>query len=99
MVLKVRQLSTVTPERVEFLWKPFLPQGRPVAIEGDPGIGKSSLVAKIVTHVTTGKAFPTVLEGHSGPSGFLPTKRVPTDDGDYRGPQACLGWAEHPHGR
>jgi hypothetical protein len=70
--LKVTQLSTVRPERVEFLWKPFLPKGRPVAIEGDPGVGKSALVAKIIAHVTTGKAFPTVLDDTPPFLAFIP---------------------------
>lgn len=60
--LQVVPLSTVTPERVHWLWKPYLPLGRPVALEGDPGIGKSSLVAKIITHLTSGQPFPNVLE-------------------------------------
>jgi putative DNA primase/helicase len=43
-----------------------------VALEGDPGMGKSSLVAKIIAHVTTGKAFPTVLEGTPPLKNFTP---------------------------
>jgi putative DNA primase/helicase len=43
-----------------------------VALEGDPGIGKSSLVAKIIAHVTTGKAFPNVLENAPPPRDFVP---------------------------
>lgn len=62
-VLQVASLSTVTPARVDFLWKPFLPVGRPVAIEGDPGVGKSALVMKIAAHLTSGTAFPTMLDG------------------------------------
>jgi hypothetical protein len=61
--LRVTRLSTVWPERVRHLWKPYLPLGRPVAVEGDPGIGKSSLVAKIIAHLTSGQAFPNVLHG------------------------------------
>jgi hypothetical protein len=70
--LQVVQLSTVTPERVEFLWKPFLPKGRPVAIEGDPGVGKSGLVMKLIAHLTAGKAFPTLLDGMAPQRDFPP---------------------------
>src|SRR5262249_31126370 len=61
--LRVTSLHTVRPERVHWLWKPYLPLARPVALEGDPGVGKSSLVAKIVAHLTSGEPFPNVLQG------------------------------------
>jgi hypothetical protein len=61
--IRVTRLSGVSPERVHWLWEPYLPLGRPVAIEGDPGIGKSSLVAKIIAHLTSGQTFPNVLDG------------------------------------
>jgi hypothetical protein len=63
--LRVTSLATVIPERVHWLWKPYLPLGRPVALEGDPGVGKSSLVAKIAAHLTTEQAFPNVLQGQA----------------------------------
>ena len=70
--LHVVQFSTVRPERVEFHWKPFLPKGRPAAIEGDPGIGKTSLVMKIIAHITSGKAFPNLFDGMPPPQDFAP---------------------------
>jgi hypothetical protein len=70
--VQVLQLSTVTPERVEYLWKPYIPTARPVAIEGDPGIGKSTLVAKIIAHITSGKAFPNLFDGIPPPKDFTP---------------------------
>ena len=63
--LRVTPLAAVTPERVQWLWKPYLPLGRPVALEGDPGVGKSSLIAKIVAHLTSGQAFPNVIHGQA----------------------------------
>lgn len=67
-----RQLSSVAPERVEWLWKPLLPVGRPVSLEGNPGIGKSNVVLKIAAHLTTGRAFPTVLEAMPPQRSFPP---------------------------
>ena len=62
-ILTITWLSTVQPARVEYLWKPYLPQGRPVGLVGDPGVGKSALVMKIAAHVTTGLAFPSLIDG------------------------------------
>jgi hypothetical protein len=70
--LQVTQLSTVQPARTEYLWNPFLPRGRPVALEGDPGVGKSALTCKIISHLTTGRPFPNVLRGTPPPSDFDP---------------------------
>src|SRR5262249_43901683 len=70
--VQVVQLSTVRPERVEFLWKPFIPKARPVAIEGDPGIGKSALVMTIIAHLTSGKGLPALLDGMPPPRDFSP---------------------------
>jgi hypothetical protein len=63
--LRVTSLAAVMPERVHWLWKPYLPLGRPVGLEGDPGVGKSSLVAKITAHLTTGQPFPNVIHGQA----------------------------------
>ena len=70
--LHVTQLSTVLPVRTEYLWRPFIPRGRPVTLEGDPGIGKSALTCKIIAHLTTGKVFPNVLPGTPPLSDFDP---------------------------
>lgn len=69
---EVRKLSDVAAERVEWLWKPLLPVGRPVSLEGNPGIGKSNVVLKIAAHLTTGRAFPTVLEAMPPQPAFPP---------------------------
>jgi hypothetical protein len=70
--LEVTKLSDVTAARVDFWWKPYLPKGRPVALEGDPGIGKSTLVAKIAAHMTTGTPFPTLDIFAVSPRSFAP---------------------------
>ena len=68
-------LSTVRPARVEFWWKPYIPKGRPVALDGDPGTGKSTLVVKIIAHLTSGQAFPHLYD-YTAPSGPLAPQHV-----------------------
>jgi hypothetical protein len=57
-VLDVVCLDAVQPERVDWLWKPYLPLGKLALLEGDPGTGKSTLTAMLAAHVTTGRPFP-----------------------------------------
>jgi hypothetical protein len=70
--LRVTQISTVTPTRTDYLWDPLIPRARAVALDGDPGVGKSALTCKITAHLTSGKAFPNVLTGTPPPEDFDP---------------------------
>jgi hypothetical protein len=51
-------LSGVEPEKVIWNWKPYLPQGKVVIIDGDGGVGKTSLLLDIVARMTTGRDMP-----------------------------------------
>lgn len=57
--LKLTRLSDVTPERVEWLWSGRLPLGKQVTLDGDPGLGKSTLALSIAATTTTGGTWPT----------------------------------------
>jgi hypothetical protein len=59
-----KSLSKYTIERKTYLWYPWIPQGEPMSIEGDPNVGKTSLLIKILAHLTSGKAFPTLFAEH-----------------------------------
>jgi hypothetical protein len=61
--LHARTLATIPPKRLDFYWKPFLGKGIPTIFDGDPGVGKSAVIAKIIAHLTTGRAFPTMVDG------------------------------------
>jgi hypothetical protein len=52
------RLSDVTPETVSWLWKGRLPCGKLVVLDGDPGLGKSTLSLTFAAHVSTGRAWP-----------------------------------------
>ena len=61
-------LSTVVAEKVRWLWPGRLPKGKLVTLDGDPGLGKSTLAVELIAHITTGDDWPdgTALE-YSGP--------------------------------
>ena len=52
------RLSTVTPERLTWLWEGRLPRGKVVTLDGDPSVGKSTLGVTLAAHITTGKPWP-----------------------------------------
>ena len=51
-------LSHVAPERVTWLWDGRLPAGKLVTLDGDPGLGKSTLALTFAAIVTTGGRWP-----------------------------------------
>ncbi len=60
------QLSTVTPEPVEWLMDGWLPQGALSILDGDPGLGKSTLTLDLAARVSRGWKMPP--EGGPDPS-------------------------------
>lgn len=59
--IKLICLADVVPEKVEFLWCPYIPKGKLTLIEGDPGVGKSWLICAIAAATAAGE----------GPSGWM----------------------------
>jgi len=51
--------STINPVPVDWLWRPWLPRGKLVILDGNPGCGKSTVALDIAARVTTGAAMPT----------------------------------------
>lgn len=52
------QLSKVEPEKIQWLWKSWLPLAKIALFDGDPGTGKSLLTHEITARVTTGRGMP-----------------------------------------
>lgn len=55
-------LSDVVPERVTWLWDGRIPLGKLTILDGDPGLGKSTLSLAIAAHVSLGRPLPHSLE-------------------------------------
>lgn len=51
-------LSEVTPETVDWLWEGYVPRGKIIVIDGDPGLGKSTACLDIAARVSTGATMP-----------------------------------------
>lgn len=63
------RLSEVEPELVEWLWPGRIPLGKLTIIDGDPGLGKSTLAGgEIAARVTTGSPWP---DGQPCPRGAV----------------------------
>ncbi len=51
-------LDTVEPEAVEWLWPSRIPLGKLTILQGDPGLGKSTMAIDIAARLTTGRPMP-----------------------------------------
>lgn len=56
--IEVRNLSEIATEAVTWLWHRFLPVGSVTLFDGNPGEGKSTIVADIIARLTTGDLWP-----------------------------------------
>jgi len=52
------RLSDVLPEKVSWLWKGLIPLGKLSLLDGDPGLGKSTVTYDIAARVTRGLPMP-----------------------------------------
>jgi gas vesicle protein len=51
-------VAKVAPERVRWLWPAHIPLGKVSVLDGDPGLGKSTLTLDLAARVTTGSPLP-----------------------------------------
>ena len=56
--VRVTRLADVQPEVVKWLWQGRLPAGKLVVLDGDPGLGKSTLALDLAARISTGAAMP-----------------------------------------
>jgi RecA-family ATPase len=67
----------VTPERVKWLWPGYLPAGKVVLLDGDPGLGKSTITLDLTARLTTASPLP---DGHK-PDGPVCVLLLSAEDG------------------
>lgn len=56
--LDVVCLADVERERVEWLWRGYVPFGKLTILDGDPGLGKSQITLDIAARFSTGRPMP-----------------------------------------
>lgn len=58
LYLRARTMSSIEPDPVRWVWQGRLAEGMLSILEGDPGVGKSSLVLDIAARITRGWKLP-----------------------------------------
>ena len=56
--VKLIRASGITPKPIQWLWSPFLPQGKLVMFAGPSGAGKTRLALRMAATVTSGSMWP-----------------------------------------
>jgi len=51
---RILRLSDIAPRDINWLWKPYIALGKVTCLEGDPGIGKSWLLAALAANLSIG---------------------------------------------
>ncbi|MBO5454798.1 MAG: tyrosine-type recombinase/integrase [Clostridia bacterium] len=54
----IRKMSEVELQEVQWLWKPYIPFGKLVIIQGDPGEGKTTFALRLAAACSSGMALP-----------------------------------------
>jgi hypothetical protein len=51
-------LASVKPAKVDYVWKPWLPRGTITVLDGDPGLGKSTVSLDLAARASRGWSMP-----------------------------------------
>ena len=54
--LKMIRMSEIQSQEIEWLWYPFIPYGKLIIIQGDPGDGKTTMVLNLAAKLSKGEA-------------------------------------------
>jgi hypothetical protein len=66
------RLADVTPTPVSWLWPGYLPLGKLAVLDGDPGLGKSSVTLDLAARVSTAQPLPDgAVSDLPGPGGVV----------------------------
>jgi replicative DNA helicase len=91
-VLSVRRYADIERERLDWLWSGYIPFGKLTILDGDPKLGKSTLMLDIASRVSRGHPMPFG-SGLSVPADVL-ILSVEDDSGDTIGPRLDAAGAD-----
>lgn len=75
---RLRYLSEFQPERVSWLWEGRIPLGKTTAADGDPDLGKSTVLVDLAARLSTGRPLP---DGSLGPGEPVSSIFLAAEDG------------------
>ncbi len=58
VTIEVTALADVEPEQVRWLWSGYVPLGKLTLLDGDPGVGKSTVALDLASRISTGRPMP-----------------------------------------
>src|SRR5262252_7265677 len=68
--VRVRRLTSIEPKPVDWLWPGWIPAGTVTVLDGDPGLGKSTLLLDLAARVSRGLSMPDGSRG-GAPAGVV----------------------------
>lgn len=84
-------MADVQETKVEWIWYGWLPLGKIVTMDGDPGVAKSTLALTIAAHITSGREWP---DGSPCPEGSVIVMSAEDDLDDTVKPRLRLAGAK-----
>ena len=79
MPLETTALADIEPREVHWLWRGRIPLGKLTTLDGDPGVGKSTVLADLAARVSTGQEMPDGSPGVEGSVVILNAEDDPAD--------------------
>jgi len=70
-VIHYMRATDVPIETLQWIWEPYIPLGKLVMLDGDPGVGKSSLCAWLAGAISTGRGMPDTPDQTREPANVL----------------------------
>ncbi len=61
----------IAEQRISWLWRPWLARGKAAILEGNPGLGKTTIALDLFARLSTGRAFPGEEEASHRPTKVL----------------------------